>query len=78
MLLICLLDCLRTEMTNDAEKLGVSCSLPWIESMKGVLNYSEDVSPTCNTIDDYNDIHDFGYNFSVQASAQSHPKCLGT
>ena len=72
-----LVDCLRNAFNEEAEKKDLNCRLPWIESMKGVLNYSEETIPTCKTYDDYDPVDTFGYEFSVAASVFAHSKCPG-
>ena len=56
----------------------LNCTLPWIESMQGFLDYTEEEKPTCNTSEDYNILRYFGQNFAVAASAFDHPNCLGS
>ena len=71
------LDCLRNAFNEAAEEKNFNCRLPWTESMKGVLNYSEETVETCKTKDDYLLVNDFGYDFSAYASAYNHSKCPG-
>ena len=60
------------------EENDVNCTLPWIESMKEKqVNYYEHEILTCSTSDDYEFVDDIGNEFAIQASAFSHPKCLG-
>ena len=71
------LDCLRSEFIEDVGKLDENCTLPWVQSMKGVLNYTEKITPTCNTLKDYSLVNERGLDFSAKASAYNHSKCLG-
>ena len=71
------LDCLRSEFIEDVGKLDENCTLPWVQSMKGVLNYTEKITPTCNTLKDYSLVNERGLNFSAEASANNHSKCSG-
>ena len=70
-------DCLRSEFIKYVGNLDGNCTLPWIQSMKGVFNYTEKTNPTCNTPDDYSVVDEYGLNFSASASAYNYSKCLG-
>ena len=71
------LECLRSEFIKDVGKSDENCTLPWVQSMKGVLNYTEKTNPTCNTLDDYSLVDEHGLDFSATASAYNNSKCLG-
>ena len=71
------LDCLRKEFEENLDESNLHCTLPWIESMRGSLNYTEDEKPTCKTLEDYGHVDLVGYDFAFYASVFGHGKCLG-
>ena len=75
--LLTFLDCIRDAFNEDAKKNNLNCTLPWIESMKGALNYSEDTTQTCKTANDYQHADYFGLEFAAYAADYNHSKCPG-
>ena len=72
-------DCLKGLFKKTIESKKFSCTVPWIQSMLGITNYSgiADNMPTCSTYDEYNPLNMIGHNFSQEASTYSHPECPG-
>ena len=56
---------------------NVSCTMPWIQSMLGVLNYNATAHPTCNKFEDFSAIDDIGLGFAREATTFGHKKCPG-
>ena len=73
-----ILDCLRKDFEETLIENNLNCTYPWIESMRGSLNYIEEEKPTCTAFDNYQLAQDISRNYATAASAFSHQKCLGT
>ena len=71
------LDCLREEFQKQIKEKQFTCTVPWIQSMQGVVMYNDTSIKTCNNWDDYDDVSSFGDSFAQNALTYSHPKCPG-
>jgi len=69
-------DCLRKDFQEIVIENNLNCTYPWIESMKGSLNYKEEEKPTCTASDDYKLANDISMNYATAASSFTHQKCL--
>ena len=74
--LIFALDCLRKDFNDNFIKRNLSCTLPYIQSMRGILNYSEEENPTCNK-DNFDPVENFGWDFAIKASSFRNLNCMG-
>ena len=68
---------MRKEFDRLIKEKSINCTLPWIESMRGSLNYSVNEIPTCKTKKDFHLANWIGENFALYASAYKHPNCVG-
>lgn len=64
---------MRNEVDQIIKENKADCTFPWLESMRGYLNYSTIEKPSCKN--DF--ILEVGLGFAVNASAYTHPNCLG-
>ena len=64
---------MRNEIDRMIKETKIDCTFPWLESMRGYLNYSTIEKPSCKN--DF--ISEFGVSFAINASAYRHPNCLG-
>ena len=73
-----ILDCLRKDFQEILIENNLNCTYPWIESMRGSLNYKEEEKLTCTASDNYKLANDISMNYATAASSFAHQKCLGT
>ena len=73
-----ILDCLRKDFREILIENNLNCTYPWIESMRGSLNYKEEEKLTCTASDDYKRANDISMNYATTASSFTQQKCLGT
>ena len=76
-ILFLIIDCLRNDVDEKLVKNDINCTFPWVESMRGILNYTEEEKPTCKRSDDYHILDRMTMNLAASASAYNHQKCLG-
>ena len=73
------LACLRDEFKAAIAERNVNCTLPWIQSMQGVLGYRT-MDPNlsvCRTREAYDLVDTLGGEFTKNASIYQHSKCPG-
>ena len=73
------IDCLRHEFKAAIAERNLNCTLPWIQSMQGLLGYRtmDPNSSVCRTRGAFNLANDLGADFAKNASMYLNSKCPG-
>ena len=71
-------DCLKTVFKNEINSRNLTCTLPWIQSMMGMANYSSKEHLACTNSKKFDELNLIGKKFARKIANYAHERCQGS